>query len=152
MPKPSEKVVERKRRKSALSAQIEKYPSMPNNPFNEYAKFDGRIYESSKTRRYTIFLTMLSNDEKKSKPIEVVSLFIARVQDLIGLICWLYTNEGLEPRLKPCVNNYCLKIAEENGEVDPDFPSLNPKEPLEKFGFLVLALVESENDVNVELK
>jgi len=100
---------------------------------------------------FAFFLLLLSSNSSFGR-IEVVSLFIARVQDLIGLICWLYTNEGLEPRLKPCVNNYCLKIAEENGEVDPDFPSLNPKEPLEKFGFLVLALVESENDVNVELK
>lgn len=75
---------------------------------------------------------------------EVVSLASARVYDLIGLICWQYTNEGKEPKLRPNVENYCLRIAEENGDVDPDFPSLNPKEPVAKFGFPYLALVEKQ--------
>lgn len=85
---------------------------------------------------------------------EVVTQSHARVDDLIGLICWQYTNEGKEPRLKPNVSNYCLRIAEENGEVDPDFPSLNSKELVAKFGFPVLALVEKdelENNILVTM-
>jgi hypothetical protein len=37
--------------------------------------------------------------------------------------------EKKEPKLKSSISHYSLRIAEENGEVDPDFPSLNPKEP-----------------------
>ena len=138
-----EKIKEKNPKKSALSIQIERHPTIQNNPFNEYAKFDGRVYEGSRSRKYSIFLTMLLN-ENKYKPIEVTTLLNAKVQDLIGYICWFYTNENWKPKLKPNVNNYCLRIAEENGEVDADFPNLNPKEPLEKFGFPVLALVEKK--------
>lgn len=82
--------------------------------------------------------------EQRQHPMEVVTQINARVDDLIGLICWQYTNEGKEPRLKPNVSHYSLRIAEENGEVDPDFPSLNSKELVAKFGFPVLALVEKD--------
>lgn len=40
------------------------------------------------------------------------------------------------------VNAYCLHIAEDDGEVDTDFPPLDSGEPIHKFGFSTLALVE----------
>lgn len=40
------------------------------------------------------------------------------------------------------VNAYCLHIAEDDGEVDTDFPPLDSSEPIHKFGFSTLALVE----------
>lgn len=40
------------------------------------------------------------------------------------------------------VNTYCLHIAEDDGEVDTDFPPLDSNEPIHKFGFSTLALVE----------
>lgn len=39
---------------------------------------------------------------------------------------------------------YCLHIAEDDGEVDTDFPSLDNKEPVSKFGFTKLALVQKD--------
>lgn len=137
---------------SALAAQIDKFPALPNNPFNDYSRFDGRVVEVTSVKRVSIFLTMFPETEIASHALEVTVIASARVQDLIGLICWQYTNEGKEPRLKPSVNRYCLRISEENGDVDPDFPSLNPKEPVSKFGFPFLALVEKEDDeVNASL-
>ncbi|XP_023233988.1 target of rapamycin complex 2 subunit MAPKAP1-like [Centruroides sculpturatus] len=133
--------------RSSLSDQLEKFPQIPNNPFNEYARFDGKISEDAQTKRIVIFLMMLPPDVR-AYPMEVITLTSARVQDLIGLICWQYTNEGREPKLKPSVAHYCLRIAEENGDVDEDFPSLNPKEPVAKFGFPVLALVEKEKEAD----
>ena len=47
---------------------------------------------------------------------------------------------------------YCLHIAEDNGEVDTDFPSLDSKEPVSKFGFTKLALVEKEMPTNTSKK
>ena len=131
--------------KSALSAQIEKFPAIPNNPFNAFSGFDGRTNDCGSTKRISIFLTILPSPAI-DYPTDVVIVSHALVKDLIGLICWQYTNEGREPKLKPDVNRYCLRIAEENGDVDPDFPSLNPNEPVSKFGFPVLALVEKEED------
>ncbi|XP_054157988.1 target of rapamycin complex 2 subunit MAPKAP1-like [Oppia nitens] len=135
------------KKKSALSLQLENCPNIPNNPFLEYARFDGRVSEGTPTKRITIYLTMLAG-EQRQHPMEVVIQINARVGDLIGLICWQYTNEAKEPRLKPNVANYSLRIAEENGEVDPDFPSLNAKEFMAKFGFPVLALVEKDEHEN----
>lgn len=83
---------------------------------------------------------------RSNEPLEVVIVSTAKVQDLIGLICWQYTNEGREPKLNHDINRYCLRIAEDNGEVDPDFTSLNPKEPLSKFNFPSLALTEKTEE------
>lgn len=42
------------------------------------------------------------------------------------------------------IDHYCLMIAEEDGEVDEDFPALDNKEAISKFGFNTLSLVEKE--------
>lgn len=132
------------KKKSLVSKQMLKYPTAPVNPFNEYSKFDARISETNgNSKRLTIYLTML-NDEERKKPLCVEVVNTAKIQDLIGLICWQFTNnqEGKESILKPNVSNYCLRIAEENGEVDPDFPCLNANDPISKFGFPILTLEE----------
>jgi hypothetical protein len=43
------------------------------------------------------------------------------------------------------VDNYALFIAEDDGSPDADFPCLEPKEVVGKFGFTSLALVRSAN-------
>lgn len=51
------------------------------------------------------------------------------------------------------VGHYGLFITEEDGEVDHDFPNLDPKECVAKFGFTCLGLVEFKNvnkNVNFE--
>uniref|UniRef100_A0A3Q2PQJ2 CRIM domain-containing protein n=1 Tax=Fundulus heteroclitus TaxID=8078 RepID=A0A3Q2PQJ2_FUNHE len=69
----------------------------------------------------------------------VVTIANARVHDLIGLICWQFlTYQTLDEN----VEAYCLHIAEDDGEVDTDFPPLDSNEPIHKFGFSTLALVE----------
>ncbi|XP_013789435.1 target of rapamycin complex 2 subunit MAPKAP1-like [Limulus polyphemus] len=111
---------------------------------------DDRIMsDGAQIKKIRIFLTM-QTPEEQAYPLEVKTMISAKVQDLIGLICWQYTNEEKEPKLKPNVGYYCLKIAEENGEVDEDFPSLNPNEPVSKFDFPVLALVEQEKEDDAE--
>lgn len=50
------------------------------------------------------------------------------------------------------VTNYGLCIAEEDGEVDHDFPCLDPKEPVTKFKLYCLALVEHKNVKNVSFE
>lgn len=190
---------------------LEKFPSLPKNPFDEFAQFDGGMSETVPVKKIMIFIAINNNSQqtldnelrpennkisegsfqnsnnhtantsannsnstkdnnnlpdnsntpqapvnsaskilqskpKSNDPLEVVIVSTARVQDLIGLICWQYTNEGREPKLQPDINRYCLRIAEDNGEVDPDFTSLNPKEPLSKFNFPSLALTEKSEE------
>ncbi|CAL8276361.1 unnamed protein product [Merluccius merluccius] len=128
--------------KSTLSLRLEQCPQQLNNPFNEYSKFDGKGHiGTTATKKIDVYLSMQLTQEKLH-PMSVVTIANARVHDLIGLICWQYTGEGREPKLNENVNAYCLHIAEDDGEVDTDFPPLDSNEPIHKFGFSTLALVE----------
>uniref|UniRef100_A0A671QWY7 Target of rapamycin complex 2 subunit MAPKAP1 n=1 Tax=Sinocyclocheilus anshuiensis TaxID=1608454 RepID=A0A671QWY7_9TELE len=128
--------------KSTLSLRLEQCPQQLNNPFNEYSKFDGKGHVgTTATKKIDVYLSMQSTQEKLH-PMTVVTMANARVHDLIGLICWQYTCEGREPKLTENVNTYFLHIAEDDGEVDTDFPPLDSNEPIHKFGFSTLALVE----------
>lgn len=128
--------------KSTLSLRLEQCPQQLNNPFNEYSKFDGKGHiGTTATKKIDVYLSMQMGQDKVH-PMTVVTIANARVHDLIGLICWQYTSEGREPKLNENVNAYCLHIAEDDGEVDTDFPPLDSNEPIHKFGFSTLALVE----------
>ncbi|NXD09249.1 SIN1 protein, partial [Nothocercus nigrocapillus] len=138
---------------SILSVRLEQCPLQLNNPFNEYSKFDGKVSEpyiffSS----YTLVVPDLKMMDYKLQPMTVVTMANAKVHDLIGLICWQYTSEGREPKLNDNVNAYCLHIAEDDGEVDTDFPPLDSNEPIHKFGFSTLALVEKYSSPGLAAK
>ncbi|XP_039178841.1 target of rapamycin complex 2 subunit MAPKAP1 isoform X1 [Crotalus tigris] len=127
---------------SVLSVRLEQCPLQLNNPFNEYSKFDGKGHiGTTATKIIDVYLPFHASQEKL-QPMTVVTIANAKVQDLIGLICWQFTSEGREPKLNDNVNAYCLHIAEDDGEVDTDFPPLDCNEPIHKFGFSTLALVE----------
>lgn len=129
---------------SQLSRQLEESLGKPNNPFLEYSKFDGESYQGTcTTMEFSIFLTMQS-EEERAIPIQVTVLGTACVQDLIGLIMYKYTSEGRDPPLKNDVKSYCLQIAEDDGEVDTDFPALDNKEQITRFCFTCLALVQND--------
>ena len=51
------------------------------------------------TKKLGIYLTM-QQGEARSYPMVVNTVTTAKIQELIGLICWQYTNEGHQPPLK----------------------------------------------------
>jgi hypothetical protein len=51
------------------------------------------------TKKIDIFLTMVP-PEDRPYPMTVVVIATAKIQDLIGLICWQYTIEMREPPLQ----------------------------------------------------
>ncbi|KAG0712304.1 Target of rapamycin complex 2 subunit MAPKAP1 [Chionoecetes opilio] len=132
---------------SLLSRLVQQYPDGLNNPFLEYAKFDGTTHTNVLTRRISIYL-LIGDNPAPNYPmvVSVINCHQARVLDLIGLICWLYTKENRQPPLRGGVDHYALHIAEEDGQVDWDFQALRPRDVVEKFGFNVLALVERKTD------
>uniref|UniRef100_A0A671L975 Target of rapamycin complex 2 subunit MAPKAP1 n=1 Tax=Sinocyclocheilus anshuiensis TaxID=1608454 RepID=A0A671L975_9TELE len=115
--------------KSTLSLRLEHCPQQLNNPFNEYSKFDGKVIMSQPCLPKTahsntpphVYVTMWED------------LHNAFDLSLIFLLSFLHSEN---------VNTYCLHIAEDDGEVDTDFPPLDSNEPIHKFGFSTLALVE----------
>ncbi|XP_048181496.1 target of rapamycin complex 2 subunit MAPKAP1 isoform X3 [Corvus hawaiiensis] len=139
-------------KQSILSVRLEQCPLQLNNPFNEYSKFDGKGHVgTTATKKIDVYLP-LHTSQDKLQPMTVVTIANAKVHDLIGLICWQYTSEGREPKLNDNVNAYCLHIAEDDGEVDTDFPPLDSNEPIHKFGFSTLALVEKYSSPGLAAK
>ncbi|NXK62465.1 SIN1 protein, partial [Sylvietta virens] len=137
---------------SILSVRLEQCPLQLNNPFNEYSKFDGKGHVgTTATKKIDVYLPLHTSQEKL-QPMTVVTIANAKVHDLIGLICWQYTSEGREPKLNDNVSAYCLHIAEDDGEVDTDFPPLDSNEPIHKFGFSTLALVEKYSSPGLAAK
>uniref|UniRef100_T1I6Y7 Uncharacterized protein n=1 Tax=Rhodnius prolixus TaxID=13249 RepID=T1I6Y7_RHOPR len=128
---------------SLLTEMLAKCPNMPENPFKGYAKYDGNAHVGVPIKKYLIFITMLSGDSRKY-PMEVAIVNWAKVLDLTGLVCWKCSIEHTEITMKDNVNHYGLFIAEDDGDVDWDFPCLNSSETVGKFGFTYLALVERE--------
>uniref|UniRef100_A0A1B6M5E6 Uncharacterized protein n=1 Tax=Graphocephala atropunctata TaxID=36148 RepID=A0A1B6M5E6_9HEMI len=130
---------------SLLSETLHSQPDPPANPFREYAKFNGESQRGPSVRCFKIWLTVLKSD-KRNFPMRVTVMATARVEDLIGLVCWRCTAEFSqdEHTLKDSVDYYTLHIAEDDGEVDWDFPSLDITESVTKFTFNFLALVERD--------
>jgi len=127
---------------SLLSQLVRSTSQVPDNAFIEYYKFNGEgVEDTCQTHSLSIFLTFTSEKDQKV-PMAITVLATACVGDVIGLVLFKYTAEGKQPRAQPDVKSYRLFIAEEDGEVDMDFPALDEKEQITKFGFQYLALVE----------
>nr|CAG4650185.1 EOG090X072S [Sida crystallina] len=126
--------------KSALSLLLAQHASEPDSPFLSYAKFDGTSQIRTPTRTIKIFMTM-QNKEDRNYPLHVCVVASAKVSELIGLACYKHNHERREPQLTGPVGQFALFIAEDDGSPDADFPCLEPREVVGKFGFTTLALV-----------
>ncbi|KAE8742580.1 hypothetical protein FOCC_FOCC011874 [Frankliniella occidentalis] len=137
--------------KSLLAQQLEKCPNLPQNPFQMFAKCDGSAHVGVKVKKYGIFLPLLPAPDC-NYPMTVIVLAAAKVQDLIGLILYKCTIQHPNQKFKSGVESYALHIAEDDGEIDWDFPCLDPRETVGKFGFKFLALVESKGSLSSHLQ
>lgn len=136
--------------KSLFTEQLERYTNLPQNPYMQYAMFDGNAQVGVPVRKYKIFLTMLPED-RRNYPMHISCVATAKIQDLIGLILLKCSTVHGDFPLQP-VTNYGLYITEEDGEVDRDFPCLDAREVVAKFGFTCLGLVEHKTTKNVSFE
>ncbi|KAJ8680845.1 hypothetical protein QAD02_016632 [Eretmocerus hayati] len=127
--------------RSLFSEQLEKCPDLPQNPFVEFVKFDGTSRMGVPVRKYRIFMCMLPKDQR-SYPLQVIVVANAKVREFIGLICYKYISEHPDQQIQEDISMYGLYITEDDGEVDWDFPCLDPHETIAKFEFTTLGLVE----------
>ncbi|KAH9489128.1 Target of rapamycin complex 2 subunit mapkap1 [Bulinus truncatus] len=135
--------------KFMLSQQLVEHDSHGSNPFFKYAKFDGRTAGGLPTRKLDIFLTFAPPDQQ-AYPMSILVTANAKAQEVVGLICWQYTEEERKPDLQTVaghidpndfVNKFSLHMAEDDGEIDTDFPPIVPTDPVSKYGFTKFALV-----------
>lgn len=127
--------------KSLISEALNAKKTKPATPFESFATLSGKGESSPlMIRIYSPYCNT------PSKPFEVLIRRIVRddntndrpvnVADLIGLALWRYNEEKLEPSLpsnKLNLNWWTLKMVEEGGEVDDDFPPLERVKPLSQF-------------------
>lgn len=156
-----------KKKLSSLSRCLLNSTSTKANPFKAYAKYNGKGQEASyPTQEIDMYVHV--QGELAVNPVKVVivkTLFLntssaqqsmggsgmkmmahadnTKISHLIGLTCWQYTVENRHPPLASInVNDYAIHMTEDDGEVDYGFPALESNEPVKKFSFPCLALIE----------
>ena len=96
-------------------------------------------------KKLRIFLPMTDTSNNKKNSTHISIFKTAKISDLIGLICCKYMLEKQEPPLRfNRVENYLLKIADDEGDIEEEFSSLDANNFVGKFGFTDLALVEKQ--------
>lgn len=122
---------------SLLSQQLSTI-SHTDIPFSQFAKFDGRNSNDKRSLSVTIIF------EDTTQILKVLARINIRVFELIGLSLYLYNDQKLGKPLGGSVEQYKLYIADENGEIDKDFPPLCESDFFQKFGFSHLGLLRVE--------
>lgn len=74
---------------SKLSELIQNHSNIPQNPYKDFAKFDGSWQYTVLTKTYKIYVTMLP-PEQRNYPMEVCCISSAKIQELIGFILFKY--------------------------------------------------------------
>lgn len=122
--------------RSLITAALRAKMTKPAGAFESFALLSGPgEADALAIRVYVPFSTT------PSKPMEILMKRKANdrpviVAELIGLSLWKYQEANLQPPLpadKLNVNWYTLRLADEEGEVDDDFPQLERKKPLTSF-------------------
>ena len=155
---------------SQLSQLLDQFPECPTNPFADFSRHGtevGSLSTDHQKRELKVMLSGLSSEKKQSMPksnhsraknrdidttLPSIDLCIRlipglTVRQVVGYICWFYTNEGREPLLKGDVDAYTLKLSDQDGEVEWDMPALDHHEQFSRYGFQVLSLVTVEEDL-----
>ncbi|KAK9449094.1 stress-activated map kinase interacting protein 1-domain-containing protein [Limtongia smithiae] len=126
---------------SKLTELIKLSHAAEKNPFEKFASISG-IGELK-------HLELKIYRPKSSKPTVPFSVIVkpeASVADTIGYSLYRYWEERREPRLTDTeldVNKWTLRIVEDDGEPDVDFPALDRRRIISAFSFDEFALVEA---------
>ncbi|KTW27903.1 uncharacterized protein T551_02870 [Pneumocystis jirovecii RU7] len=133
---------------SLLTILIKTGKNVQVNPLDIYASLSGKgDLNPLKLKIYR------PSGKYPKKPISVVVKRIATVADVIGFSLYCFIEQKLEPKLtneQLNPNMWTLRIVEEDGELDEDFPALDRVRFLSKFGFDEFALVEATSEQFLE--
>jgi hypothetical protein len=138
--------------RSALTALIkakEQNSQEENHLAELYASFAGK--GDLKPLHLKIFRP---TGEEPMRPIDVVVRQDATIAETIGFSLYRYWEDGRKPTLKPeeCdANVWTLRIMEDVGVVDDDFPALERVRPISRFQFDMFALVEATPEQGLSL-
>lgn len=126
---------------SKLSTQIKAKQSTFDNPLEQY------IAASGKSERRPVKLKMyMPTSDKPQQPWEVVVRGDANVHLAIGFSLYCYEGQKRTPPLAEDMkdaNKWNLRIVEDDGEPDEDFPALDRTRLISAYSFDEFALVEA---------
>jgi len=130
-------------KKSALSRLLDSCPpALPKNPFVQYSRLGLNPSEEKKGKEINIIYSMVSPNATVKRTKICINPAIT-VREVIGHICWIYTRDDLQPRLTSSnLDNFGLFLADTDGVVEYEMPSLESNECIAKYGFQILALVD----------
>ncbi|KAJ1912498.1 Component of a membrane-bound complex containing the Tor2p kinase [Mycoemilia scoparia] len=131
---------------SGMSHLLNKNKDIAANPFTEeFSPFGG--LENANYMELKIFIPQVQGETTSDggimKPLKVSVQKNVTVEQGIGYILFHYINEQLTPPLpqdKLDVVEWTLRIAEDDGEIDEDFPVLERTRVISKFAFDTFAL------------
>ncbi|TXT13181.1 hypothetical protein VHUM_01582 [Vanrija humicola] len=99
------------------------------------------------------------HSEDPSEPIEIKVRKDATVEEVTGHGLWKYWDEGREPKLEDeedlSTVGWGLRIVEDDGEVDEDFPPLDREGQISRFGYAEFGIVratESQKKQNAAMQ
>ncbi|KAJ3117690.1 hypothetical protein HK098_006133 [Nowakowskiella sp. JEL0407] len=127
---------------SALSSLISERISNDNPFAKEYAFFSGKGIPDA--IRLKIFVPFSDNFDK---PLHIAIRPDATVDDVIGYALFEYFNEKRTPRLPHTLSDiglWSMRIVEDDGSIDQDFPALERSRKVQKFAFDQFALCECQ--------
>ncbi|EJD01500.1 SIN1-domain-containing protein [Fomitiporia mediterranea MF3/22] len=122
-----------------------------SNPFTElYALISGRAEVAS--MEVTVFFPHAT--KPANKPLKLTVRKDATIEEVIGFSLWSYWEEGWLPKLDEGLSDerkkerlsavgWILRIAEDDGEVDEDFPAPDRMGKISKFNFDAYAILEA---------
>ncbi|KAL9942052.1 hypothetical protein D7B24_005861 [Verticillium nonalfalfae] len=127
--------------KGMLSAALKARKTKPTVPFERFASLSGQgenapiavqiypAYSNNPMKPFEVLIRrMVHHGEGGDRPVTVA--------DLIGLSLWKYNDEKREPAIpsdKTNINWWTLRMVEEDGEVDDDFPPFDRTKALASF-------------------
>eukprot|EP00127_Corallochytrium_limacisporum_P002500 Clim_evm57s128 gene=Clim_evmTU57s128 len=119
------------------------------NPFQTHLRFSGEGHVGARrTVKLNVLFTFQDVPEgisitqaRDQRTMRLVLLTNAMVHNVLGVALSKYWDEEREPKPEENVDAYCLRMCDDDdGEPDMDFPPLDYKQPISKFGFPLLAI------------
>ena len=124
--------------RSLLTEQISEL-HLEEAPFLQYSKFYAFPSDEIRSLSVTIIFDEIQHF------LNVTAIYSIRIFELIGLSLYLYHSKHLGLPISGSIDDFMLYIADENGEIDRDFPALDRSDYLKKFRFSHLGLVRAES-------
>ncbi|TPX57994.1 hypothetical protein SpCBS45565_g08095 [Spizellomyces sp. 'palustris'] len=129
---------------SSLTAMLQ-LQSRSDNPFSkDYAFFSGKGDPNS--IRLKIYMPI---SDEPDVPLDICVLRDASVEEVMGYTLCEYWSEGRQPMIPEHLRNvimWNMRIVEDDGSIDDDFPALERTRKISKFAFDQFALCEASPD------